>query len=117
MSLTSTARKPSADNVARAPFSSSLLSSLFSLLSSPISGGWSCKLLVAGTHDGSFDLGFAGMDVPALPASGKRCVLGPEVMTLYFNDAGIATKKTVEPCQPGPSGPPGFYILAGGKLG
>lgn len=79
-------------------------------------GSWSCKLLVCGAHDGSFDLGFAGMDVPSLAATGRHCVMGPEVMTFTFDAAGKVKKKLVEPCQPGPSGPPGMYALAGGKL-
>ena len=80
-------------------------------------GSWACKLLVAGAHDGSFGLGFMGLDgAPVLAPTGKQCVMGPEVMSFTFNAAGEVTKKTVEPCQPGPSGPPGMYVLAGGKL-
>ena len=80
-------------------------------------GSWACKLLVGGAHDGSFGLGFAGIDgAPVVAPTGKHCVMGPEVMSFRFNAAGEVTKKTVEPCQPGPSGPPGMYALAGGKL-
>lgn len=77
-------------------------------------GGWSASILVAGTHDGPFS---PLPDVPVLEATGTKCLMGPERFTLYFNDEGKVTKKTVEPLQEGPSGPPGFYILAGGKLG
>ena len=34
----------------------------------------------------------------------------------YNEDNTRVRKMTVEPCQEGPSGPPGFYVLAGGIL-
>lgn len=77
-------------------------------------GGWKAKILVTGTHSGSFS---PMPGVPPIEATGKKCVMGPEYFTLYVNDEGKVTKKTVEPCQAGPSGPPGMYVLAGGTLG
>lgn len=78
-------------------------------------GSWAADIIVAGTHDGSYT--FAPEKVPAVEASGKLCEVGPETFALFFNEEGKVTKQTITPLHEGPSGPPGFYILAGGKLG
>ncbi len=75
-------------------------------------GSWSANVLVQGTHDGTYAL----PGLPPLEATGKECVIGPEIFSFYFDDDGLVTKKTIEPVKEGPSGPPGMYVLAGGKI-
>ena len=77
-------------------------------------GAWTVTCFVRGTHDGPFTV--PGMDLPELEPTGKECVMGEEKFTFYVNDAGLITKKVVEPLADKPTGPPGFYTLAGGTL-
>jgi hypothetical protein len=78
-------------------------------------GSWAADIHVGGTHDGSYS--FDPENVPALEATGTACEVGPETFATSFNEEGKATKLVITPLQEGPSGPPGFYTLAGGKLG
>ena len=77
---------------------------------------WSATIKISGTHDGAFT--FAPGEVEPLAPTGREIVMGPETFTFHFTDDKETTIKkwTVEPLADAPSGPPGFYVLAGGSL-
>jgi len=78
-------------------------------------GGWGALIEVSGTHTAApFTI---SPDLPALDASGKAAAVGPELFTVYVNEAGQISKITIEPQHEGAlNGPPGFYVKLGGSL-
>lgn len=76
---------------------------------------WKATIIVAGTHDGPYT--FAPGQIDALEPTKKKCVVGPEIFRIFIDEKTEKIKMfTVEPLADKPSGPPGFYVLAGGKL-
>lgn len=76
---------------------------------------WKATIIVTGTHDGPYT--FAPGEIDALEPTKKKCVVGPEIFRIFIDEKTEKIKKfTVEPLADKPSGPPGFYVLAGGKL-
>jgi len=78
-------------------------------------GAWvNTNMYQFGTHDGPY-APMPGLE--PIAATGKEAQEGPEKFTIYFDGEGKITKFMVEPLTDGPSGPPGMYVLIGGKLG
>lgn len=79
-------------------------------------GGWGASITVHGTHTGAPYTPMPDV-LPPMEPKGTDCTIGPELFTMYTNDEGKATKLTIEPLHEGAlAGPPGFYVLVGGKL-
>jgi len=78
-------------------------------------GSWTAQIYLGGTHSGVDYSPVPGV-LPAVPAKGKYCRVGPEEFTLYFDEDGKIIKETVRQLSHSPSGPPGMYMLAGGTL-
>eukprot|EP00729_Bicosta_minor_P010083 gene10083-7820_t len=79
-------------------------------------GGWAARIVVTGKHEGTPFTPMPGK-LPAIEAKGLECTIGPELFTMWCNEEGKATKMEIEALtKDALVGPPGFYVLVGGKL-
>lgn len=79
-------------------------------------GGWAARIVVSGKHTGAPFTPMPGL-LPPINATGTDCTIGPELFTMWCNQEGKAVKMEIEALSKDALvGPPGFYVLVGGKL-
>ena len=77
-------------------------------------GTVTCKCIVSGTHKGA-PFGFGSF--PPIEATGTKCQNDPEDMDIIVQ-GDLVTQMKVVPTKGSPkTGPPGFYLQIGGKMG
>lgn len=83
-----------------------------------IDGGWWVNMLVTGTFTGAPFTPKPDV-LPAVEPTQQGWTIGPEVFTVYPDETGEKIKRiTIEAQSRGALvGPPGIYVLCGGKLG